>query len=295
MSWASKLAKPYRIDHGKKFRLKDFDPGDTAGLHSKEHAEELLARGIAALAELQDKLYAQDRWGVLVIFQGMDAAGKDGLVKHVMSGVNPEGCQVYSFKTPSDEELNHDYLWRSIQRIPERGRIGIFNRSYYEEVLIVRVHKKIFANERIPADLITKDIWKDRYQDMNAFERYLDRNGILVRKFFLNLSKKEQKQRFLDRLDQPNKNWKLSSSDVSERQYWNDYMTAYEEMIVNTATKHAPWYVVPADNKWFTRVVVAAAIVEALEDLNLAYPKVDAAKRKELKAAKALLLGEKKP
>ena len=300
MSWASKVAKPYRIDHGKKFRLKDFDPGDTAGLHSKDHqskdhAEELLARGIAALAELQDKLYAQDRWGVLVIFQGMDAAGKDGLVKHVMSGLNPEGCQVDSFKTPSDEELNHDYLWRSMQRIPERGRIGIFNRSYYEEVLIVRVHKEIFAKERIPADLVTKDIWKDRYQDVNAFERYLDRNGILVRKFFLNLSKKEQKQRFLDRLDQPNKNWKLSSSDVGERQYWGDYMTAYEEMVVNTATKHAPWYVVPADNKWFTRVVVAAAIVEALEELNLAYPKVDAAKRKELKAAKALLLGEKKP
>ncbi len=299
MSWASKLAKPYRIDHGKKFRLKDFDPGDTGeqnskGRQSEDHAEELLARGIADLAELQDKLYAQDRWGVLVIFQGMDAAGKDGLVKHVMSGLNPEGCQVYSFKTPSDEELNHDYLWRSMQRIPERGRIGIFNRSYYEEVLVVRVHKEIFAKERIPADLVTKDIWKDRYQDMNAFERYLDRNGILVRKFFLNLSQKEQKQRFLDRLDQPNKNWKLSPSDVGERQYWDDYMTAYEEMIASTATKHAPWYVVPADNKWFTRVVVAAAIVEALEDLNLAYPKVDAAKRKELKAAKALLLGEKK-
>jgi PPK2 family polyphosphate:nucleotide phosphotransferase len=296
VSWASKLAKPYRIDHGKKFRLKDFDPGDTGGQHSKgrqseDHAEELLARGIASLAELQDKLYAQDRWGVLVIFQGMDAAGKDGLVKHVMSGLNPEGCQVYSFKTPSDEELNHDYLWRSMQRIPERGRIGIFNRSYYEEVLVVRVHKKALANERIPDSQISKDIWQDRFQDMNAFERYLDRNGILVRKFFLNLSRKEQKRRFLDRLDQPNKNWKLSPSDVGERQYWDGYMTAYEEMIANTATKHAPWYVVPADNKWFTRVVVAAAIVEALEGLNLAYPKVDAAKRKELHAAKALLLG----
>ncbi len=294
MSWAAKLAKPYRIDHGKEFRLKNFDPGDTGKENSKDHAEELLARGIAALAELQDKLYAQDRWGVLVIFQGMDAAGKDGLVRHVMSGVNPEGCQVYSFKTPSDEELNHDYLWRSMQRIPERGRIGIFNRSYYEEVLIVRVHKQIFAKERIPAALMTKDIWKDRFQDMNAFERYLDRNGILVLKFFLHLSKKEQKQRFLDRLDQPNKNWKLSPSDISEREYWNEYMSAYEEMIANTATNHAPWYVVPADNKWFTRVVVAAAIVDALEDLNLAYPKVDAVKRKELKAAKALLLGENK-
>ncbi|MGH9530655.1 MAG: polyphosphate kinase 2 family protein [Terriglobales bacterium] len=294
MSWAGKLANPYRIDHGKKFRLKDFDPGDTGGHHSKDQAEELLARGIAALDELQEKLYAQDRWGVLVIFQGMDAAGKDGLVKHVMSGLNPEGCQVYSFKAPSDEDLNHDYLWRSMQRIPERGRIGIFNRSYYEEVLIVRVHKEIFANERIPPDRLTKDLWKDRFQDMNAFERYLDRNGILVRKFFLNLSRKEQERRFLDRLDQPNKNWKISSSDFAERDYWDDYMKAYEQMIVHTATKHAPWYVVPADNKWYTRLVVAAAIVEALEDLNLAYPKVDAARRKELKAAKAILLGEKK-
>ncbi len=294
MSWASKLAKPYRVDHGKKFRLKDFDPGDTGGQQSKDHAEELLAQGIAALAELQDKLYAQDRWGVLIIFQGMDAAGKDGLVKHVMSGLNPQGCQVYSFKTPSDEELNHDYLWRSMQRIPERGRIGIFNRSYYEEVLVVRVHKQILANERIPPALITKDLWVDRFQDMNSFERYLERNGILVRKFFLNLSKKEQKRRFMDRLDQPNKNWKLSPADVRERQNWDDYMKAYEEMIGKTSTKHAPWYVVPADNKWYTRVVVAAAIVEALEDLKLAYPKVNAAQRKELSAAKASLLEEKK-
>lgn len=289
MSWAGKLAGPYRVDKGKKFRLKDFDPGDTGTQHHKDHAEELLVQGIAAMTELQQKLYAQDRWGVLVIFQGIDAAGKDGLVKHVMSGLNPQGCQVYSFKAPSAEELNHDYLWRSMQRIPERGRIGIFNRSYYEEVLVVRVHKEVFANERIPPSLITRDIWKDRFQDMNAFERYLYRNGIVVRKFFLNLSKKEQKHRFLDRLDQPDKNWKLSSSDVKEREYWDEYMTAFEEMIVGTATKHAPWYVVPADNKWYTRVVVAAAIVEALEDLNLAYPKVDASKRKELQVAKAML------
>jgi PPK2 family polyphosphate:nucleotide phosphotransferase len=294
MSWASKLARPYKVDHGKKFRLKDFNPGDTGNEHFKDQAKDLLAQGIASLAELQDKLYAQDRWGVLVIFQGMDAAGKDGLVKHVMSGLNPQGCEVYSFKTPSDEDLNHDYLWRSMQRTPERGKIGIFNRSYYEEVLVARVHKKVLANERIPAPLMTKNIWQDRFQDINAFERYLDRNGILVRKFFLNLSKKEQKQRFLDRLEQPNKNWKLSPSDVQERQNWDDYMTAYEEMIVNTAIRHAPWYVVPADNKWFTRVVVAAAIVETLEDLKLAYPKVDASKRKELNAAKAMLLGEKK-
>jgi PPK2 family polyphosphate:nucleotide phosphotransferase len=294
MSWASKLAKPYRVDHGKKFRLKDFDPADTGEHNNKDHAKELLAKGVAALAELQDKLYAQDRWGLLVVFQGMDAAGKDGLVKHVMSGLNPQGCQVYSFKTPSEEELNHDYLWRSMVRLPERGRIGIFNRSYYEEVLVVRVHKQVLANERIPASLFGKDFWQDRFQDINAFERYLDRNGILVRKFFLNLSKKEQKQRFLDRMDEPDKNWKLSPSDVRERQNWDDYMKAYEEMIKATATKNAPWYVVPADNKWYTRVVVASAIVEALEDLNLAYPKVDAARRKELLSARAELL-EKNP
>lgn len=293
MSWASKLARPYRVDKGKRFQLKDFDTADIGTQRHKDHAEELLAQGISAMAELQDKLYAQDRWGVLVIFQGMDAAGKDGLVKHVMSGLNPEGCQVYSFKTPSDDELNHDYMWRNMRVAPERGRIGIFNRSYYEEVLVVRVHKEIFANERIPPSLIHKDIWKDRYQDMNAYERYLNRNGIIVRKFFLNLSQKEQRKRFLDRLDQPDKNWKLSPSDVKERAYWDDYMTAYEEMIAATATKHGPWYVVPADNKWYTRVVVAAAIVETLEELKLAYPKVDAAKRKELQAARAVLEGKK--
>jgi PPK2 family polyphosphate:nucleotide phosphotransferase len=293
MSWASKLSKPYRVDRGKKFRLKDFDPADTGDHNFKDHAKELLAKGIAAMAELQDKLYAQDRWGVLVVFQGMDAAGKDGLVKHVMSGLNPQGVQVYSFKAPSTEELNHDYMWRSMQRIPERGRIGIFNRSYYEEVLVVRVHKGVLGNERIPSCLIGKDIWENRFQDLNSFERYLDRNGILVRKFFLNLSRKEQKQRFLDRLEQPEKNWKLSPSDVREREYWDDYMAAYEEMIANTSTKHGPWYVVPADNKWYTRVVVAAAIADTLESLNLAYPKVNVGKRKELHAARAILDGEK--
>jgi PPK2 family polyphosphate:nucleotide phosphotransferase len=293
MSWASKLAKPYRVEHGKKFRLKDFDPGDTGDLNFKDDAQEQLAKGIASMVELQDKLYAQAQWGVLLIFQGMDAAGKDGAISHVMSGLNPQGVQVYSFKTPSAEELNHDFMWRTMQRIPERGRIGIFNRSYYEEVLVVRVHKEALANERIPAPLITKDIWEQRFEDMNSFERYLDRNGIVVRKFFLNLSKKEQKRRLLDRLDQPEKNWKLSASDAHEREFWDDYMNAYEDMVVNTATKRAPWYVVPADNKWFTRVVVAAAIVETLEDLDLAYPKVDAAKRKELQAARAILEGEK--
>ncbi|HYA22795.1 MAG TPA: polyphosphate kinase 2 family protein [Terriglobales bacterium] len=289
MNWASKLVKAYRVENGKKFRLKDFDPADTGNVHSKEQATKLLERGIAEMAELQDKLYAQDCWGVLLVFQAMDAAGKDGAIKHVMSGVNPQGCQVYSFKAPSPEELNHDYLWRTMQRVPERGRIGIFNRSYYEEVLIVRVHPAVFKNERIPPSLITKDIWKERFEDINAFERYLTRNGIVIRKFFLNLSKKEQKKRFLDRLDEAAKNWKFSAPDIHEREFWDDYMDAYEDMVVHTATKHAPWYVVPADNKWFTRVVVAAAIVDTLDGLKVSYPKVDGEKRKELEAARATL------
>jgi PPK2 family polyphosphate:nucleotide phosphotransferase len=293
MSWASKLVKPYRIDDGVKFRLKDFDPADTGKIDSKKQADELLVQGIAAMAELQDKLYAQNRWGVLLIFQAMDAAGKDGVIKHVMSGVNPQGVEVHSFKTPSVEELNHDYLWRTMQRAPGRGQVGIFNRSYYEEVLVVRVHPDVLKNERIPPSLVTDDIWEQRFQDIHSFERYLWRNGIIVRKFFLNLSKQEQKKRFLDRLDHPEKNWKFSSADVRERQYWHEYMKAYEDMIIQTACDHAPWYVIPADNKWFTRVAVAAAVVETLEDLNLAYPKVDAATRKELEAAAALLKGKK--
>jgi PPK2 family polyphosphate:nucleotide phosphotransferase len=294
MSWASKLVKPYRVEDGAKFRLKDFDSGDTGNIHSKRHAEQLLTKGIESLTDSQDKLYAQNRWGVLFIFQGMDAAGKDGAIKHVMSGVNPQGVEVYSFKTPSPEELSHDYLWRTMRHAPERGQICIFNRSYYEEVLVVRVHPELLKNERIPPSVVTKDIWKERFQDINDFERYFSRNGIVVRKFFLNLSKKEQKKRFLDRLDYPEKNWKFSASDVHERQYWDDYMNAYEDMVVHTASPHAPWYVVPADNKWFTRVVVAAAIVETLEDLKLAYPKVDPATRKELQAARALLDGKRK-
>ena len=289
IGWARKLAKPYRVDDGKKFRLKDFDPGDTGHLRSKEHAEKLLQQGIVSMAELQDKLYAQGCWSVLLIFQAMDAAGKDGAVKHVMSGVNPQGCQVYSFKAPSSEELNHDFLWRTMQRLPERGKIGIFNRSYYEEVLVVRVHPEVLKNERIPFSLVGRNIWEERFEDINAFERYLTRNGVVIRKFFLNLSKKEQKQRFLDRLDQPEKNWKFSAADVRERGCWDDYMDAYEDMIVHTTTEHAPWYVIPADNKWFTRAVVAAAIVDTLEGLKLAYPKVDAQKKKELQAARATL------
>jgi PPK2 family polyphosphate:nucleotide phosphotransferase len=293
MSWASGLVKPYRVEDGARFRLKDFDPSDTGKIRSKRQAKQLLNQGVASLAELQGELYAQNRWGVLLIFQAMDAAGKDGVIKHVMSGVNPQGVQVYSFKAPSVEELNHDYLWRTMQRTPERGQIGIFNRSYYEEVLIVRVHPDLLKNERIPPSLITKDIWAERFRDINGFERYYSSNGIVVRKFFLNLSKKEQKRRFLDRLEYPEKNWKFSPSDVRERQYWDDYMKTYEDMIVHTASPHAPWYVVPADNKWFTRLVVAAAVVETLEDLKLAYPKVDPDKRKELQAARAMLEGKK--
>jgi len=294
MSWASKLIDPYRVTGEKKFRLKDYDPADTGRGHSKKHAQELLQQGIADMAELQDKLYAQNRWGLLLIFQAMDAAGKDGAIKHVMSGVNPQGCQVYSFKQPSTEELDHDFLWRCGVRLPERGHIGIFNRSYYEEVLVVRVHPKVLQGQRLPPELITKDIWKERFEDINAFERRLARNGFIVRKFFLNVSKKEQKRRFIDRLEHPDKNWKFSAGDVFERHYWDEYMNAYEDMIAHTASKHAPWYVVPADNKWFTRVTVAAAIVETLESLNLSYPRVDAEKQKQLQEARRQLEGKEK-
>jgi PPK2 family polyphosphate:nucleotide phosphotransferase len=293
MSWASKFANPYRVDKGKQFRLKDYDPADTCKLHSQEHAEELVAKGVARMAELQDMLYAQNRWGLLLLFQAMDAAGKDGVIKHVMSGVNPQGCQVYSFKTPSAEELDHDYLWRTAKCLPERGRIGIFNRSYYEEVLVVRVHPELLADERIPPALMTKNIWEERFEDIRAWERYFGRNGFVIRKFFLNVSKKEQKRRFLDRLQQPEKNWKFSSADLHEREHWDDYMHAYEDMIANTATRHAPWFVIPADNKWFTRLAVAAAIVDTLEDLSLSYPKVDPQKRKELEAARKMLMRDK--
>ena len=289
MTKLGKLAKPYRIDHGKHFRLKDFDPADTGKFESDKHATEILQKSVTRLEELQDMLYAQDQWALLLIFQAMDAAGKDGAIKHVMSGVNPQGCEVTSFKVPSSEELAHGYLWRTSQHAPQRGKIGIFNRSYHEEVLIVRVHPQVFKNEKIPPPLVTKNIWNERFEDICAFERYLGRNGIIVRKFFLNVSKKEQKKRFLARLEEPEKNWKFSASDIHEREFWDDYMEAYEDMIQNTSTPDAPWYVVPADNKWYTRLVVASAIVDTLEDLDLAYPKVDAAKRKELQAARALL------
>jgi len=289
MSWANKFSKPYRIESGKGFRLKDFDPDDTSHLHSEEHAKKLLENSIREMAELQDKLYAQDRWSVLLVFQAMDAAGKDGAIKHVMSGLNPQGCQVYSFKAPTPEELDHDFLWRTTRRVPERGHIGIFNRSYYEEVLVVRVHPEILKHERVPEQLLGKNLWEDRFEDIRNFERYLSRNGVAVRKFFLNLSKKEQKHRFLQRLENPEKNWKFSAADVRERACWDDYMKAYEEMIAATSTKHAPWYVVPADNKWYTRLVVAAAVLDTLKDLNLAYPTVSLEQRKQLLAAKAQL------
>jgi PPK2 family polyphosphate:nucleotide phosphotransferase len=292
---ARQFSEPYRVTKGRKFRLADIDPGDTQGLTSedKPQAKQALKEGTEALAELQEMLYAQDKWAVLLIFQGMDAAGKDSAIKHVMSGVNPQGCEVSSFKAPNDEELDHDYLWRCARRLPERGRIGVFNRSYYEETLVVRVHPELLARQKLPPELVSKNIWEERFEDIENFERYLTRNGVLIRKFFLHVSKKEQKKRFLERLEHPEKNWKFSAADIAERQFWKDYMKAYEDTIRHTATKRAPWYVVPADNKWFTRVVVAAAIVDALWSLDLHFPKIDAVRRKELAAARQKLLKEK--
>jgi len=291
---ARKFAAPFRVTKGSKFRLKDVDPGDTLHLQSedKPRAKEVLSNGVQLLAELQDMLYAQDRWAVLIILQAMDAAGKDGTIKHIMSGVNPQGCQVHSFKSPSPEELDHDYLWRCMKALPNKGNIGIFNRSYYEETLVVRVHKEYLANEKLPPELVTRSIWKERFQDIRSFERYLTRNGVVIRKLYLHVSKEEQERRFMERIENPEKNWKFSASDVKERQHWDDYMEAFEDMIRNTATKEAPWYVVPADNKWFTRLVVAAAIIDALASLDLHYPKVDEKKLEELAAAKKTLLSE---
>jgi len=291
---ARSFSKPFRVADGKKFRLKDHDPAETLDFTGKDkpRAKEALAAGVQALSELQDKLYAQDQWAVLLIFQAMDAAGKDGVIKHVMSGINPQGCEVHSFKAPTSEELDHDYMWRCSKRVPERGRIGIFNRSYYEEVLVVRVHPQILQKQKVPRRLLTKTIWNERHEDIKSFERYLGRNGVLVRKFFLNVSKEEQKKRFLERIDNPDKNWKFSTTDSHERKFWKDYQSAYEDMIRATATEEAPWYVVPADHKWFSRLVVAAAVIDALASLDLAYPKVDAAQLKELAAAKQELITE---
>jgi PPK2 family polyphosphate:nucleotide phosphotransferase len=285
------FSAPYRLTDGKKFRLKEVKPDDTGGLtaEDKPQAKEALALGVEALSQLQERLYAQDRWAVLLIFQAMDAAGKDGAIKHVMSGINPQGCQVHSFKAPSAEELDHDYLWRCMKALPERGRIGIFNRSYYEEVLVVRVHQELLAHQKLPPSVVTKSIWQDRYEDIRNAERYLARNGVLIRKFFLHVSKKEQKKRFLERLDNPDKNWKFSIGDAKERGHWDDYQKAYQDMIRATASKDAPWYVVPADNKWFTRVVVAAAIIDGLGSLDLKFPQVSDAKKQELAEARAAL------
>jgi PPK2 family polyphosphate:nucleotide phosphotransferase len=289
-----KILKRYRIEDGKHFRLKDHNPADTLGLKSETKPEvaAMIGKGVEELARLQDILAAQDRWGLLLIFQAMDAAGKDGTIKHVMSGVNPQGVQVTSFKAPSSEEQDHDFLWRTAKHFPGRGEIGIFNRSYYEEVLVVRVHPELLAKEKLPSSLVGKHIWRERFADINAMESYLARNGIAILKFFLHVSKKEQKRRFLDRLEHPDKNWKFSTADVKERACWNAYQDAYEDMIRHTASEYAPWYVVPADNKWFTRIVVGAAIVNALKAMKLEYPKIDGAQKSELDAARKQLLAE---
>ncbi len=292
-----KVVERYRITRGKGFRLKQIAPDDTHGLgdDDKPRNRELLAHGVGLLADLQDKLYAQDRRSLLIVFQAMDAAGKDGTIKHVMSGVNPAGVQVHSFKAPSPEELDHDYLWRCVRALPERGRTGIFNRSYYEEVLVVRVHREILAGQKLPPECVGKDIFKERLRDMARFEDYLARNGTQVLKFFLHVSKDEQKRRFLERIEQPEKNWKFAAADVKERAHWDEYMAAYQDAIRATATRACPWYVVPADNKWFTRLVVVGAIVRALEAMHLAFPKIDATKRKELEQARKLLAGNGAP
>src|SRR4051812_25911564 len=287
-----KLIRPYAVSGSKGFRLKHFDPGDTQGVDLKPDADVHLDRNIQRLSDMQQKLYAQDCWSILLVFQAMDAAGKDSAIRHVMSGVNPQGCQVFSFKQPSAEDLSHDYLWRASKSLPERGRIGIFNRSYYEEVLVVRVRPQVLEKERIPRSLLTKRVWKERFEDINAFERTLTRNGMVIRKFYLNVSKQEQRSRFLKRLDEPEKNWKFSEADVHEREHWDRYMAAYDDMISHTATEHAPWYVVPADNKWFTHLVVSSVIVRALQELRLSYPRIDNARRKELDAARELLLND---
>ena len=283
-----KFIKPYVVKTGKHFRLEEHDPGDTHDLKSgdKPDAKRLLDEGVVLLSEMQDKLYAQSNWGLLLIFQAMDAAGKDSTIKHVMSGVNPQGVEVFAFKAPSSEELAHDFLWRTNRCLPPRGKIGIFNRSYYEEVLVVRVHPEILEKQRIPGEFRGDHFWKNRYEDINAFEKYLTRNGIAIRKFFLNVSMKEQKRRFLERLDNPEKNWKFSAADVEERKYWDAYQAAYEKMIRNTASEHAPWVVVPADNKWFSRLLVVATVVDALSEMNLEYPKVSKEKLTALQAAR---------
>jgi PPK2 family polyphosphate:nucleotide phosphotransferase len=288
-----RLIRPYRVTRGEGFRLKDFDPGDAQGLDLKAESDKFLSRSVRHLSDLQEKLYAQNHWALLLIFQGMDAGGKDGAIRHVMSGVNPQGCRVCSFQAPSAEELEHDFLWRASRCLPKRGQIGIFNRSYYEEALVVRVHPELLQAEKIPSSLVGENIWKERFEDINAFERFLTRNGTVICKFFLNLSKEEQRARFLSRLDEPDKNWKFSADDVRDRDRWGDYMHAYEDMIVHTATEYAPWYVIPADHKWFARMAISSAILETLEELKLTYPRIDGARRKQLREARRLLEREK--
>jgi PPK2 family polyphosphate:nucleotide phosphotransferase len=291
---AKKMLERYRISKPDKFRLSDIDPGDDFSLDlSKEAAREVLQEEVKAIARCQEMLYAHDQWSVLVILQAMDAAGKDSVIEHVMSGINPQGCQVHSFKAPTSTELEHDFLWRTTVALPERGRIGVFNRSYYEEVLVVRVHPEILQKQRLSPKLIGKDIWQERFDDIRAFEKHMARNGTVILKFFLHVSKEEQKKRFLDRIDEPDKSWKFNPGDVEERKLWDKYMEAYEDMIRNTSTDHAPWYVVPADRKWFTRLVVAAAIKETMQGLGLEYPKLDAAAREALVKARQALTSEK--
>jgi len=288
------IAKRFRVDRPEKFRLPKHDPTECCGLTvDKKEAQGMLAAGIARLAELQERLYANDRWSVLIVLQAMDAAGKDSIIKHVMSGINPQGCEVHAFKQPSAEELQHDFLWRVVQRLPTNGRIGIFNRSHYEEVLTVRVHRELLERQKLPKQLVGKDIWQQRFDDIRAFERHLARNGTLILKFFLNVSKEEQRRRFLDRIDVPAKRWKFSMSDVAERKLWNQYMAAYEDMIRNTSTPEAPWFVVPADHKWFSRIVVAGVLVQEMQALDLNFPKVEGDALKELHKAEKALNAEK--
>ena len=292
---AKNFSKQYCVGKGEGFKLKDYETkaGFNLGEEGKPLVEQTLQMGVDALAAMQDILYAQDKWSLLIVFQAMDAAGKDGAIKHVMSGVNPQGCQVSSFKTPSSEELDHDFLWRCQKHLPERGRIGIFNRSYYEEVLVVRVHEAILKAQKLPEKLVTAAIWEDRFQDIRNFEKYLNRNGTVVIKFFLNVSKDEQKKRFIERVDDPDKNWKFSIGDVKERGFWKDYMHAYEELIKNTSTEKSPWYVIPADNKSYARIAIASAIITALDEMELEYPTVSDEKIAELQAVKKALLEEK--
>ena len=291
---AAELARRYRVTNGSRFRLKDIDPADRWGKRLKPIAGQILKQGHKHIANLQERLYAQDRWSVLLIFQALDAAGKDSTIKHVMTGVNPQGCEVTAFKTPSSEELDHDFLWRTTRCLPRRGHIGIFNRSYYEETLVVRVHQNILARQQLPQELVTKNIWRERFEDINAFERYLTRQGVVIRKFFLHVSKDEQRERFLERLEEPEKNWKFSATDVGERAHFSAYMSAYEDMIRHTSTEWAPWFVVPADRKWFTRLVVSNVIIDALQSLDPRYPVIDPRTREELARVKTSLEAEQR-